>query len=876
MKIGSPLYGSFSHLSSNSGTPIIFPADFRHEVRYETQEEQEQRQWLLSHVPIGLGGSSLQTTRASRRGKAYRAEGLDYDEQESVAYEEAIEKRPLHETTEQEVAKWILTTVIAIFVTIVAFGVSKGVEWLTNLKFSIVNRYVEAGDFATAGRLFIALNTALILVPALLVTFVEPKAKGSGVPEVKSYLNGWHLHRAVSFRTMVCKATGIVCSVGGGLIVGKEGPMIHSGAIIGAFMSQIRPEKWEKWGLPYVNSINYFRNDRVKRNFVSIGCACGVAAAFASPIGGTLFALEEASSFWSTKLTWLTLFGTMIAVLVSDMFLTGGITIASAPVISFGSYEGPLKDPSYPKLLPYEVWQVPIFMLIGAMGGLAGAAFNALNKKITRKRQSYVTGYPMRQMLDALVVAAFTATVLWLFAYHSPCSDDSNHIKGEYNMPLQRFACPPGQVSEGATVFYNSLDHTVKHLLHNLHNFSIWTCLGLFVTMWTLANITYGINVPSGMFIPAIITGGAMGRFVGEALHNSGYSAFVGSWDIHAGVFALMGSAAMLGGITRMTVSIVVIIIECTDNITYSIPIMLTIMTAKLVGDTFNKGLYDLHLELQGIPYLEEDEDLDFQSRTSRLKTTSVMSTHPVVFSELESIENILDVLNNCTHQGFPVVSFSEDSTTLTQSVSVHKHDKRSRDRRIMLYRGFILRSQLSLIIKYYIDTGTVTPDYQWFVHHYPKCPRTAKLHQQLLKSNMPGWRNQPVDLRPYYHIGAHRVHFSSRIGRVYRLFRNLGLRHITVVNSLNLVLGIISREDLDVHRLKSCSRDQGDEFAEQLQAEEDMLFAKMYGPRIGIGVPYARSFAITPSQLHWVPLYDEEMGTPQTRGLYTPAGFPE
>ena len=115
--------------------------------------------------------------------------------------------------------------------------------------------------------------------------------------------------------------------------------------------------------------------------------------------------------------------------------------------------------------------------------------------------------------------------------------------------------------------------------------------------MYSLANITYGINVPSGMFVPAIITGAALGRFVGEALQSSGYSVLVG--DIHAGVFALIGSAAILGGITRMTISIVVIIIECTDNITYCIPIMLTIMTAKLVGDSFNKGLYDLHLELQ-------------------------------------------------------------------------------------------------------------------------------------------------------------------------------------------------------------------------------------------------------------------------------------
>ena len=85
--------------------------------------------------------------------------------------------------------------VISIGVTFVAYGVSRGVETLADLKFSLVNSYIKTGDFVTAGRMFVAVNAILITVPAFLVTFIEPKAKGSGVPEVKSYLNGWHLHR---------------------------------------------------------------------------------------------------------------------------------------------------------------------------------------------------------------------------------------------------------------------------------------------------------------------------------------------------------------------------------------------------------------------------------------------------------------------------------------------------------------------------------------------------------------------------------------------------------------------------------------------------------------------------------------------------------
>lgn len=61
----------------------------------------------------------------------------------------------------------------------------------------------------------------------------------------------------------------------------------------------------------------------------------------------------------------------------------------------------------------------------------------------------------------------------------------------------------------------------------------------------------------------------------------------------------------------RMTISLTVIILEATGDIQYIVPLMLTVMFARFVGNIFNDGLYDIHIALKNVPFLHESEDTD-------------------------------------------------------------------------------------------------------------------------------------------------------------------------------------------------------------------------------------------------------------------------
>ena len=323
-------------------------------------------------------------------------ESLDYDVVNSELAQKEYATRTYWSVKCDWVARWFVFGLVGVATGTLASLTAKAVEAINEFKFGTALDYLREGDTALACVFFVGISLSFGLVATLLVNFVEPVAAGSGIPQLKAYLNGTSYNRLLGLKTLVVKLVGVIFSVCAGLIIGKEGPMVHSGAVMGANISHLTG--WTKC-LGKQRWLTRFRNDRDKRDFVSGGTAAGVAAAFGSPVGGVLFALEEAASHWSIQLTWMVFFCSMISVFTLNLWKTQFNSDASfGGLISFGP----------PSEHPYKVWETPLFLLCGLIGGVFGAAFNELNAKINHFRRDHMNGKPVLKILEVLAIVAVT------------------------------------------------------------------------------------------------------------------------------------------------------------------------------------------------------------------------------------------------------------------------------------------------------------------------------------------------------------------------------------------------------------------------------------------------------------------------------------
>lgn len=499
---------------------------------------------------------------------------------------------------------------------------------------------------------YVAMCMVYAMIPAASVVYFAPLGAGSGLPELKAYLNGVRIPGFLSFRTLVVKAIGIAFSIASGLICGKQGPMIHGGAIVGAAVSQAASATF-RWRLR-ASFLHFFRTEAWKRDFTAVGAAVGIAAAFGSPMGAWMWVYEEACTYWSWELGIITLIGCLAGSIIARMlnFFAAGLPdggFGTFTLTQFGKLVTPFNGTSFP------IKDMPAFVLIGVLGGVTGAIFPLVSKTITLFRYKRVTK-PVARLCEAALITFLTAAVRFLVPYFA---DDCRPVDESFseilrNAPLSNFSqfnCADGQFSPWAAVFYNPADSVVRGLLFHTDSAvflarPVAAALGFYFVFIIL---TYGIAIPAGVFFPAFLLGSVYGRLFGIAVK----AVFPLREDISLTGYAFVGAVSALAGFTR-TISVSVIALEATGGNDASFAAVLVALVAKLVGDFFYKrGIYDLHVDLKGMPFLKNE--IQRLELYSQVRVCEVMENCVVGVRRRSRVRELLNMLRTNAHHAFPV-----------------------------------------------------------------------------------------------------------------------------------------------------------------------------------------------------------------------------
>ncbi|KAF2088827.1 hypothetical protein K490DRAFT_38172 [Saccharata proteae CBS 121410] len=380
-------------------------------------------------------------------------------------------------------------------------------------------------------------------------------AAGSGIPEIKTILSGFVIPNFLDLKVLVVKAFGAIFAVATGMCLGKEGPFVHISTCVGYLVGMWFPK--------------YKDNGRKMRELLSAACASGLSVAFGAPIGGVLFSYEEISTYFPRKVLWRA----FLCSLCASMVLKALNPTGTGKLVLFETNYG----------TSYQPIHYLVFILLGIAGGVFGGIFCKANFSWSKWFRTYpiIKNHPV---LEVFLVVLVTT----LLQYPNPLTREP----GDIILKNLLVDCRDG-ASKTSWVCQNEAS-TGSHW-----KYIGWLAHGTIVKL-VLTIITFGCKVPSGVIIPALDGGALFGRLIGQ-------------WttSVSPGIFAMVGAAAFLAGVSRMTISLCVIMFELTGELEYIVPHMIAILVAKWTADMIGReGVYDLAQTVLGHPFLDTDHSL--------------------------------------------------------------------------------------------------------------------------------------------------------------------------------------------------------------------------------------------------------------------------
>ena len=410
--------------------------------------------------------------------------------------------------------------------------------------------------------------------------------------------------------------------------------------------------------------------------------------------------------------------------------------------------------------LDWKFFELVTFIFTGAVGGVLGALFIKASRfwAKTFRRIPVIKKHPL---LEVFLVALVTGLIsFWnrytklpvtelLFELASPCDTYTDSGDG---------LCP-----------------TKEHIPNVLKVLFV-----AFVIKASLTVITFGIKVPAGIYVPSMVVGGLAGRFIGHtvqlfALRFSHLSLFgecnpsgpPGSCVV-PGVYAMVAAGATMTGVTRLTITLAVILFELTGSLDHVLPFSLGILVSKWVADAIEPlSIYDLLTDMNSYPFLDNKVRPIFTSDLGDI-TPRIRQDHIIDISE-ESLIPATELRDK--QRGLQLLG------ELDGGLAIIRHG---------ILVGLIPAPDLEFALdKLDNEENTLclmSPQVDWAAGREPHGEEEEALYD-------------PSDFTPYIDPAPVALDIHSPMDLVYECFVKLGLRYICVLRDgkfAGLVSGFI------------------------------------------------------------------------------------
>ena len=456
------------------------------------------------------------------------------------------------------------------------------------LLYAIKNGLTNWFPVDSAHFLFLIYPAVGIILATLFVKYIVRDNISEGVTRVLYAMSS--RNSRIAAHNCWTSVVGGATTIGFGGSVGPEAPIVLTGAAIGSNIRRLA-------------RLNY------KNSTLLLCCGAGaaLAAIFKAPITGVVFVLEILMLDITA--------GSVIPLLISSV-------TATTMAFMLRGFD-PILAVTLAPQDAFELWQIPLFILLGMLCGLMAWYFTSMNSRVG----NFFKGID-RQWKKWLWGGVILGVLIFIFP---PL----------YGEGYEGFTALMHGKTE--TLFDNSLFYRFRGIDWVVILFIIATMFFKVITMAS-TNAAGGVG---GTFAPSLF----VGAFTGATLALVCNMLF--HWEVSVVSFTLVGMAGVMAGVMNAPLTSIFLIAELSNGYGLFIPLMITACISFAVNYWLDPdSIYTKQLRQKG-ELLTHDKD---QSVFVFLKLDELMETDFLRIKENITLGDIVHIISTARRNIFPVI----------------------------------------------------------------------------------------------------------------------------------------------------------------------------------------------------------------------------